>query len=179
MLFVSSLQSGKAWQACAQQREQSYSHRNSAISRQVYAHTLLVQHLYSVLFQHIGWCGSTTRTAWMQRRQKNWLKYADFTEIKKITSRIYSNYSNYSSLFFKSFKFRCCSIVSLKKVTVGCTNVVLLILFNSWYIIQRKKRSAIFGGFYCVFFKWAFFENNGCFFLLGPITWTLKIITDV
>ena len=71
MLFVSSLQSGKAWQACAQQREQSYSHRNSAISRQVYAHTLLVQHLYSVLFQHIVWCGSTTRTAWMQRRQKN------------------------------------------------------------------------------------------------------------
>jgi len=25
---------------------------------------------------------------WMQRRQKNWLKYTDFTDLKKITSRI-------------------------------------------------------------------------------------------
>jgi len=25
----------------------------------------------------------------MQGRQKNWLKYTDFTELKKITSRIY------------------------------------------------------------------------------------------
>jgi len=40
----------------------------------------------------------------MQRRQKNRLKYIDFAELQKITSRIYSNCSNYSSLFFKSFE---------------------------------------------------------------------------
>jgi len=40
-----SLQSGMAWQACAQQTEKSHSHINSAVSRQVYAHALLVQQL--------------------------------------------------------------------------------------------------------------------------------------
>jgi len=50
----------------------------------------------------------------MQKRQDNWLKYADCAELKKITSRICSNYSNFSSLFVKSFKFRCYSFVSLK-----------------------------------------------------------------
>jgi len=34
----------------------------------------------------------------MQRRQENWVKYTDFAELK-ITSRIYSNSSIYSSLF--------------------------------------------------------------------------------
>jgi len=54
------------------------------------------------------WYGPTLETVWMQRRQKNWLKYTNFTELKKITSRTYSICSNYYSLFFKSFKFRCC-----------------------------------------------------------------------
>jgi len=38
------------------------------------------------------WYGPTSETVWMQRRQKNWLKYTDFsfTELKKITSRFYS-----------------------------------------------------------------------------------------
>jgi len=30
--------------------------------------------------------GPTSETAWMQRRQRNWLKYSDFAELKKITS---------------------------------------------------------------------------------------------
>ena len=60
--------------------------------------------------------GPTSETVWMQKRQKDWLKYTDFTELKMITSRIYSNCSNYSSLFFKSFKFRCCSFCLTKKM---------------------------------------------------------------
>ena len=73
VLLVSSPQSGKAWQECSQQTEKSHSHTNSAVSRQVYVHALLVQHLYrpSALFQHAVWCGPTSEKAWMQKRQKN------------------------------------------------------------------------------------------------------------
>jgi len=53
VLLVSSLQSGKAWQQRAQQTEKSHSHTNSAVSHQIYVHALLVQHLYSVFFQHM------------------------------------------------------------------------------------------------------------------------------
>jgi len=49
-----------------------------------------------VFFQHMVWHGPTSETVWMQRRQNNWLKYTDFTELKKITIRVYSNCSNYS-----------------------------------------------------------------------------------
>jgi len=45
VLLVSSLLSGKAWQACAQQTEKNHFHTNSTISRQVYVYALLVQHL--------------------------------------------------------------------------------------------------------------------------------------
>jgi len=79
-------------------------------------HTLLVQRLYGEFFQHMVWYGPTPETVWMQRRQKKWLKHTDFTELKKITSRIYSNFSNYSSVFFKSFKYRCCSFSFFKTV---------------------------------------------------------------
>ena len=142
MSLVNSLQCGKAWQECAQQTEKSNSHTNSAVSRQVYVHDLLVQHLYrpSVFFQHMFWYGPKSETAWMQRRQKNWLKYTDFTELKKVTSRIYSRWSNHSSLFFKSFKFRCCSFCFIKKCTANCTSVLLILLFASWYIFQRKSK---------------------------------------
>jgi len=52
--MVNVLQSGKAWQECAQQTEKSHSYTNSAGSRQLYVHALLVEHLYrpSVFFQH-------------------------------------------------------------------------------------------------------------------------------
>jgi len=46
VLLVSSLLSGKAWQACAQQTEKYHSYTNSAVSCQVYVHASLVQHLY-------------------------------------------------------------------------------------------------------------------------------------
>jgi len=90
VLLVNSLQSGKAWQEFAQQTEKSLSHTNSAVSRQVYIHALLVHHLYSIF-----WYGATSETGWEQRSQKN-LFNTDFTELKKITSRSYSNFSNYS-----------------------------------------------------------------------------------
>jgi len=37
---------------CAQQTEKNHSHRNSAVSHQVYVHALLVHHLL-VFFQHM------------------------------------------------------------------------------------------------------------------------------
>jgi len=48
--MVNSRHSGKAWQERAQQTEKCNSHTNSAVSHQVYVHTLLVQHLYSVYY---------------------------------------------------------------------------------------------------------------------------------
>ena len=45
VLLFSSLRSGKAWQVCAQKTEKNHSHANSAVSRQVYVHAQLVQHL--------------------------------------------------------------------------------------------------------------------------------------
>jgi len=41
---------------------------------------LLVQHLYSEFFQHMIWYSPTSERVWMQRRQKNWLKYTDCAE---------------------------------------------------------------------------------------------------
>ena len=114
-LLLKSPQSGKVWQACTQRTEKSHSHTNSAVSRQVYA--LLGQHLYSEFFQLMVLYGATSETVRIQRRQKSWLKSTDFVELKKITSRIYSNCSNYCSpLFFKSLKFRCCSFCFIKKL---------------------------------------------------------------
>ena len=51
----------------------------------------------------------------MQRRQKNWLQYAECAELQKITIKIYSNSSVYTYLFFKSFNFCCCSFCLIWK----------------------------------------------------------------
>jgi len=131
VLLVNSLQNGKTLQECAQQTKKSYSHTNSAVSRQVYVHALLVQHLYSVFFQHMFWCGPTSETASMQRRQENWLKHTDFTELKKASSGIYSNCSNYFSLFSSPSNFVAVRFVSLKKCTSNCTSVMLILRFAS------------------------------------------------
>ena len=169
VLLVNLLQSDKAWQESAQQAEKSYTHTHSAVSRQVYVHALLVQHLYSVFFQYIVWHGPTSESASIQRRQKIWLKYTDFTDLKKITSRTHSNCSNYSFLYFKSFKFRCYSFCFIK------TNLQLYkcaAYFTFHFVVhffKGKIKSGIFGGFYC-FFKWAFKTKTNDFFWLGPIT---------
>jgi len=46
------------------------------------------------------------------------VKIYRFTELNKTTRRTYSNCWNFSSLFFKSFKFLCCSFCFIKKITV-------------------------------------------------------------
>jgi len=69
--YASFVMSGKTWQECAQQTEKIHSHTNSAVSRQVYVHALLVQHLCIVIFQYMVWYGPTSETGWIQRRQKN------------------------------------------------------------------------------------------------------------
>jgi len=43
------------------------------------------------IFQHMFRYGPTSETDWMQRRLKKWLKYTNFTELKKITSKICRN----------------------------------------------------------------------------------------
>jgi len=96
--------------------------------------------------------------------RKNGFKHPDFIELK-ITSRIYSNCSNYSALFFKSFKFRCCSFCfDWKQITGTCTSVLPILLFMSYYIFQMKSRVG--------FFKWNL-KKPDVFFGLRPITSTL------
>jgi len=148
--LFNSLQSDEAWQERPQQTETA-TPTQTAVSHQVYLHALLFQHLYSVFFQVMDWWGPASETAWMQRSQTHWLKYTDFTELKKITRRIYSNCSNYSSLFASPSNVVAVCFVSLKKCTVNCTSVLLILFFTSCYIFQRKSKSGIFGGFYCFF----------------------------
>jgi len=97
--------------------------------------------------------------------QKNWLKYTDFTELKKITSRIYSNCSNDSSLFFMSFKFRYCSFCLIKKITINCTSVQLI--FYLMVDFSNEKRRVVFLIGFTVFFKWAFLTKHGWFSWVG------------
>ena len=171
MLLVNSLQSGKAWQEYAQKTEKSYSHTNSAVSRQVHIHVLLVQHPYGVFFQYMVWCGPTSVTAWMQRKQKNWLKCTDFTELKKITSRINSNTSNFSSLFFKSIKLVAVRFVWLKnnlQLNVPVCCLFYFLLHTKFF--KGKVKSGNFGGFYCFSLR-GLVKKRGNFLCLGPITW--------
>jgi len=71
--------------------------------------------VFSVFFQHIVWYGPTSETAWMQRRQKNLLKYTDFIELKKI---IRKNLLKLFELFFFSSPshFVAVRFVSLKNI---------------------------------------------------------------
>jgi len=82
----------------------------------MYVHALLVQHLYGAFLQHLIRYGPTSETALCREGRKFDKKYTDFTELKKITSRYYSNCSIYSSLFLKSLKCRCCLFCFIKNV---------------------------------------------------------------
>ena len=67
-------------------------------------------------------------------KQKNWFKYTDFTELKKITGRINSNTSNFSSLFFKSIKLVAVRFVWLKnnlQLTVQVCCLFYFLIFAS------------------------------------------------
>jgi len=175
VLLVNSLQRGKAYQECVQQAEKSHSHTNPHVaSSQVYIHGLLVQHLCSVFFQNMVWYGPTSQTAWMQRNQKNWSKHTDFTELKKTTSRIYSNCSNYSSLFSRPSNFFAVRFVSSKKFAVNGTRVLFILLHSTF--VKGKFNSGISVGF-SVFFLSGLLKT--WFFCLDPIASTLKIIMNV
>jgi len=133
VLLVNLLQSAKARQKYAQQTEKSYSHKNSVVSLQVYIHALLAQHLYSVFFQYMVWHGPTSETASMQRKQKNWLKHTDFTELKKITSRIHSTV-RIIIFFFSSPQISLLFVLfHWKKFATNCTSVLLILLLCSAY----------------------------------------------
>jgi len=56
----------------AHSKQKNHSNTSSAVSRQIYVHALLVQHLYSVFFSIYGLVLSNIRNSLgMQRRQKN------------------------------------------------------------------------------------------------------------
>jgi len=124
------------------------------------------------------WYGPTSETAWMQRRETNWLPCSDFTELKKISSRICPNCSNYYFLFSSPSNFVAVRFVSLKNVqlTVQAYCSCYFLLHNKFS--KRTVKSGIFGELYCFFYV-PFLENKRVFFWLGPITSTLKIIMDV
>ena len=85
----------------------------------------------NILAHQIFGLETPLQTVWMQRRQKNWLKYTDLTELTKITSRICQNFSNYSSLFSSPSSFVAVRFVSLKKCPVKCTSLLLILLLTS------------------------------------------------
>jgi len=152
----------------AHSKQRKASPKLTAVSRQVYVHGLLVEH-YTVCFFNI-WFGVVQhqkQLRYRESRQIDW-NISIYTKLKKITSKIYSNFPNYYSLFFKSLKFRCCSFYLKKQFTVDCPSVLLILFSTSYYIFQRKSKeweSGTFFRFYCVFFMWAF-KNNGLFVLV-------------
>jgi len=96
-------------------------------------HSLLFQRLYSAFFQgivcYMTWYGPTSERVWMQTMQKNWLKYTDFTELKKTTSRLYLNCSIILLFCSSPSNFVAIRSVWLKKeFTVNCTNVLVLLI---------------------------------------------------
>ena len=135
-------------------REKPLPHKPCSFTSSLCRRPAIVQHLYNVILQYMVWYFPTSETAWMQRRQKNWLKYTNFTELKKITSRIYSNCSNYSCLFFKSFQFICYSLCFIKKIVLnGEVCCLFYFLLHSTFFKGRVKSGILVG--FIVFFRWA------------------------
>ena len=115
----------------AHSKQRKATPKQTAASRQVYVHGLLVEH-YIVYFFKI-WFGVVHHQKQLEYREsrKIDLNISIYTKLKKITSRIYSNFPNYSSLFFKSLKFRCCSFYFKKQFTLDCASVLLILLSTS------------------------------------------------
>jgi len=108
-----------------------------AVSRQAYVHAFLVQHLYGAFFQHMIWYGPTSETALCREDRKYDQICADFAELKKITSRIYSNYSIHSSLFLKSLKCRCCLFCFINNVQLTVQMCAAYFLF--YFMVHSSK----------------------------------------
>jgi len=148
----------------ANSKQKSQSHTTSAVSRQVYVHALLVQHLLSAFFKYLVRYGPTSEAVWILIRQKNWLKYNAFTELNKITSKIYSSCSNYSYLFWSPSKFVAVRFVWLKKIYSYLYQCAAHSTFYSIVDFSKEKGK---NGFLVVFFKWAFSKKPGCFLGVG------------
>jgi len=58
-------------------------------------------------FQHLVWCNIRKI---LDEGRKNWLKHTDFPELKNITI-IFTQNVRIVLLFFRSFKFRCYSVL--------------------------------------------------------------------
>jgi len=67
-----------AWQECAQQTEKSHSHTNFAVSRQVYVHVLLLQHLYSVILAIYGLAWSKIKKSFDAEKAEKLIKMYQF-----------------------------------------------------------------------------------------------------
>jgi len=118
-----------------------------------------VQHVFCVLFQHLVW-SNIRNSLDAEKAEKLIKKYTDFTELKKITSRIYSNCSNYS-IFFKSFKFRCCSFCFIK-INVQLTVYVHCLFYLSHSTFFKGKEVGFLVGF-IVLFSSRLFKKTGVF----------------
>jgi len=77
------------------------------------------------------WYGPIAETANAEKAKNLIKKSTDFTELRKITSRIYSKCSNYSYLFSSPSNFIAVRFVSLKQCTINCTSVLLISFFAS------------------------------------------------
>jgi len=85
----------------------------------------------------VVWYCPTSEIGWVQRRQKNWSKYTDFTELKKITSTAYSIFK----LFFSVFEVQISLLFvlfDLKKITVSCTSVLPILLYFKVHFSKEK-----------------------------------------
>ena len=67
-------------------------------------------------FSTYGLVWSNIRNRLDVEKTEKLIKTYRFYRAEEDTRRIYSNCSNYSSLFFKSFTFRCCSFYLIKKM---------------------------------------------------------------
>jgi len=88
------------------------------------------------------------------------VKIYRFTKLKKITIGIYSNCAIYSSLCFKSFKFRCCSFCLT--VQVSCSFYFLL--FSKFF---KGKLKSVFWWVLLFSFQVGFLKKPGGFFGVG------------
>jgi len=84
-------------------------------------------------------------------RAEKLLNYTDFTAVKKITSRIYSNCSNYPSFFSSPSNFVAVRLFHQRNVqrTVQVCCLFCILLHSTFF--KGKVKSGIFHGFYCIF----------------------------
>ena len=145
VLLVSSLQSGKARQAYAQQTEKA----TRTQTLQFHARFVHVTCYSSASLQdifsthHLVW--SSYRKSFYADKAEKLIKICRFYRAEEVTSKIYSNCSNYSSLFSSPSNFVAVRLFHQRKNYSyrQLYSVLLILLFISWYIIQRKRKDGV------------------------------------